>query len=188
MSSQRNVCVWGKELGLLFYASQLSVSLSYLSKAVHNIYTVSCLCFIPSPCFILSLWFLVPILYLVHVLYPVHSPWSAVRSPQSSFYTDRILIILVMLVILVIQVITIFLEITIAPYQCCQSYLKTSKICSKVAIKMSSRGTICYMNNNYYNQPSILVIPLKRHLQESWKKFCLQWIMKGLVLTICWFL
>ena len=107
--------------------------------------------FIPSPCFI-------------------PSPRSMIRSPQSSFYTDRILIILVMLVILVIQVITIFLEITIAPYQCCQSYLKYSKICSKVAIKISSRGTICYMNNNYYNQPSILAIPLKRHLQESWKK------------------
>ena len=118
------------------------------------------------------------VLYLVHVLYPVH-------SPQSSLYTDRILIILVMLVILVIQVITIFLEITIAPYQCCQSYLKSSKICSKVAIKISSRGTICYMNNNYYNQPSILVIPLKQHLQESWKKFCLQWIMMNSGTSIC---
>ena len=125
------------------------------------------------------------VLYLVHVLYPVHSPWSAVHSPQSSLYTDRILIILVMLVILVIQVITIFLEITIAPYQCCQSYLKSSKICSKVAIKISSRGTICYMNNNYYNQPSILVIPLKQHLQESWKKFCLQWIMMNSGTSIC---
>ena len=122
--------------------------------------------FIPSPCFIAS-------------------PQSMIRSPQSSFYTDRILIILVMLVILVIQVITIFLEITIAPYQCCQSYLKSSKICSKVAIKISSRGTICYMNNNYYNQPSILAIPLKRHLQESWKKFCLQWIMMNSGTSIC---
>ena len=37
-----------------------------------------------------------------------------VRSPQSAFYTDHILIILVMLVTLVIQVITIILEITIA--------------------------------------------------------------------------
>ena len=27
------------------------------------------------------------ILYLVHVLYPVRSPWTAVRSPQSMFYT-----------------------------------------------------------------------------------------------------
>ena len=68
-----------------------------------------------------------------------------------------------MLVILVIQVITIFLEITIAPYQCCQYYLKSSKICSKVAT--SSRGTICYMNN--YNQPSILVIPLKRFKMDN---------------------
>ena len=122
--------------------------------------------FIPSPCFI-------------------PSPQSMIRSPQSSFYTDCILIILVMLVILVIQVITIFLEITIAPYQCCQSYLKSSKICSKVAIKISSRGTICYVNNNYYNQPSILAIPLKRHLQESWKKSCLQWIMMNSGTSIC---
>ena len=122
--------------------------------------------FIPSPCFI-------------------PSPQSMIRSPQSSFYTDRILIILVMLVILVIQVITIFLEITIAPYQCCQSYLKSSKICSKVAIKISSRGTICYVNNNYYNQPSILAIPLKWHLQESWKKSCLQWIMMNSGTSIC---
>ena len=109
--------------------------------------------FMPSPC-------LIP------------SPQSMVRSPQSTFYTDHILIILVMLVILVIQDITIFLERSIDPYQCCQSYLKSSKICSKVAI--SSRGTICYMNN--YNQPSIVVIPLKWHLSESWKKFCLKWI------------
>ena len=122
--------------------------------------------FIPSPCFI-------------------PSPQSMIRSPQSSFYTDRILIILVMLVILVIQVITIFLERTINPYQCCQSYLKSSKICSKVAIKISSRGTICYVNNNYYNQPSILAIPLKRHLQESWKKSCLQWIMMNSGTSIC---
>ena len=28
-TSQRNVCVWGKELGLLFYASPLSISLSF---------------------------------------------------------------------------------------------------------------------------------------------------------------
>ena len=111
--------------------------------------------FIPSPCFI-------------------PSPQSMVHSLQSSFYTDRILLILVMLVILVIQVITIFLERTVNPYQCCQSYLKSSKICSKVAT--SSRGKICYMNNNY-NRTSILVIPLKRHLSESWKKFCLKWIM-----------
>ena len=52
--------------------------------------------FLPSPCFILS------ILYLVRVLnsvrgprfiprpYFIPSPWSAVRSPQSLFYTDRI--------------------------------------------------------------------------------------------------
>ena len=126
-------------------------------------------------CFIVSLWSLVRILYLVHILYPVHSPRSAVHSLQSAFYTDCILIILVMLVILVIQVITIFLERTIDPYQCCQSYLKYSKICSKVAIKISSRGTIWYINN--YNQPSILVIPLKWHLSQSWKKFCLKWIM-----------
>ena len=70
-----------------------------------------------------------------------------VHGLQSAFYTDRILIILVMLVILVIQVITIILESTIDPYKCCQSYLKSSKICSKVAIKISSRGTICYMND-----------------------------------------
>ena len=54
------------------------------------------------------------------------------------FYTDYFLIILVILVILAIQVITIFLEITIAPYQCCQSYLKSSTTCSKVSIKISS--------------------------------------------------
>ena len=41
---------------------------------------------------------------------------STVHGPQSTFYYDRFLIILVMLVILVIQVITIFLEITITPY------------------------------------------------------------------------
>ena len=104
----------------------------------------------------------------------IPSPQSMVRSLHY-FYTDRFLIILVMLVILVIQVIIIFLEITIDPYQCCQSYLKSSKICSQVAIKISSRGTICYMNN--YNQPSILVIPLKRYLSESWKKFCLKWMI-----------
>ena len=86
--------------------------------------------FIPSPCFI-----------------PSPQSMSTVRSPQSTFYYDRFLIILVMLVILVIQVITIILEITIDPYQCCQSYLKSWKICSKVAFKTSSRGTICYMNN-----------------------------------------
>ena len=34
---------------------------------------------------------------------------------------------------------TTFLEISIAPYQCCQSYLKSLKTCSKVAIKISSR-------------------------------------------------
>ena len=151
VTSQRHVCVWGKEPRLLFYAGLLSVSLSFTSLKLYNynIYTVSCPFLISSPCFILSLQFLVPILYLVHVLYPVHSPCpqSAVRSPQSTFYYDRFLIILVMLVILVIQVITIILEITIDPYQCCQSYLKSWKICSKVAFKISSRGTICYMNN-----------------------------------------
>ena len=73
---------------------------------------------------------------------------STVHGPQSAFYTDRFLIILVMLIILVIQVITIFFEISIAPYQCCQSYLKSSKIRSKVTIKISSRGTICFMNDN----------------------------------------
>ena len=86
--------------------------------------------------------------YLCKALYNIYTvscPWSAVRTPYSAFYTDHILIILVMLVILVIQVITIILEITITPYQCCQSYLKSLKICSKVTI--SSRGTICYMNN-----------------------------------------
>ena len=62
-----------------------------------------------------------------------------IPSPQSTFYTDRFLIILVILVILAIQVNTIFLEITIAPYQCCQSYLKSSTTCSKVTIKKSSR-------------------------------------------------
>ena len=41
-----------------------------------------------------------------------------IPGPQSTFYTDRFLIILVIPVILAIQVITIFLEITIAPYQC----------------------------------------------------------------------
>ena len=63
-------------------------------------------------------------------------PQSAVHSPQSTFYYDRFLIILVMLVILVIQVITIILQITIDPYRCCQSYLKSLKICSKVAFKI----------------------------------------------------
>ena len=90
----------------------------YLSKAI-VIYKVYCPYFMPSLCFIPSL--------------------------QSMFYTDRFLIILV---ILANQVITIFLEITIVPYQCCQSYLKSSTTCSKVAIKISS-GEL----NNYYNQP-----------------------------------
>ena len=81
VTSWRNVCVWGKKLGLLFYASPLSVSLSfkYLSKAVF-IYIARTPRFIPSPCFILS-----PesaSIDLVRVLYPVRSPWSV-------FYTDR---------------------------------------------------------------------------------------------------
>ena len=78
-------------------------------------YKLCCLHFIPTcnPCFIPSL--------------------------QSMFYTDCFLIILVILVILAIQVITIFLEKTIAPYQCRQSYLTSSTTCSKVSIKISSR-------------------------------------------------
>ena len=40
---------------------------------------------------------------------------STVHSPQSTFYYDCFLIILVMLVILVTQVITVILEITINP-------------------------------------------------------------------------
>ena len=92
--------------------SAIRFSQFYLSKGVF-IYIVRSVRFIPSLCFIPSL--------------------------QSTFYTDRFLIILVILAILAIQVITIFLEITIAPHQCCQSYLKSSKTCSKVAIKISSR-------------------------------------------------
>ena len=72
---------------------------------------------------------------------PMFYTQSADCGPHSTvpFYTDHFLITLVMLVILVFQVLTIFLEITIAPYQCCQSYLKSSKTGSKVAIKISSR-------------------------------------------------
>ena len=92
--------------------SAICFSQFYLSKAVF-IYKVSCPLFMPSPCVIPSL--------------------------QSTFYTDHFLIILVILVILAIQVITIFLEITIVLYQCCQSYLKSSRTCCKVTIKISSR-------------------------------------------------
>ena len=96
---------------VLCYPSAIRFSQFYLSNAVF-IYKVRCLCFIPGQCFI--------------------------PSPQSTFYNDRFLIILVILVILAIQVTTIILEITIAPYQCYQSYLKSSTTCSKVAIKISS--------------------------------------------------
>ena len=41
--------------------------------------------------FILSPKSAVRVLYLVRILYPVRSPQSAVRSPQSIFYTDRII-------------------------------------------------------------------------------------------------
>ena len=53
--------MWGKELGLLFYASPLSVSLSNLSKAV--LYTQS----------------VVRVLYLVRVLYSVQSLVSSLH-------------------------------------------------------------------------------------------------------------
>ena len=71
-----------EKLGLLFYASPLSVSLSfkYLSKTVF-IYIVRSPRFIPSPCFILSRES--AFIDLVRVLYPVRSPWSV-------FYTDRL--------------------------------------------------------------------------------------------------
>ena len=54
VTSQRNVCVWGNELGLLFYASPLSLFLSFRQSVVH-------------------------VLYLVRALYPVRSSWSAVH-------------------------------------------------------------------------------------------------------------
>ena len=67
VTCQRNHdCVWGKELGLLFHFSPLSVSLSFTFLKLF-LYTQS----------------VVHILYLVRVLYPVRSPWS-------SFYTDRL--------------------------------------------------------------------------------------------------
>ena len=56
----------GKEQGLLFYSSPLSVSVSFTFLKLF-LYTQS----------------VVRILYLVRVLYPVRSPWS-------SFYTDRL--------------------------------------------------------------------------------------------------
>ena len=63
VTSQRNVCVWGRELGLMFYASPLSVSLSFTFVKLF-----------------LFTQLLVCVLYLVRVLRSVHSPWSAVRS------------------------------------------------------------------------------------------------------------
>ena len=67
MTSQRNyVCMRGKELALLFYASPLSVSLSFTFLKLF-LYT-------PSVVRILNL--LVRVLYLV-------------RSPKYTFYTDR---------------------------------------------------------------------------------------------------
>ena len=81
----------GKELGLLFYASPLSLSLRftflklflYTQSVVRVLYLVRVLYsvrsphFIPSPCFIPSPQSV------------VRSPQSAVRSPQSIFHTDR---------------------------------------------------------------------------------------------------
>ena len=56
VTSKRNVCVWGKELGLLFYASPLSVYLgfTFLKLFLHTwsivrvLYSVRIACFIPS--------------------------------------------------------------------------------------------------------------------------------------------
>ena len=60
-------CVWGKELGVLFYASRIPFLSFYLSKAVFiNI--------LHSPCFILSAE---SSFYTQSV---VRGPWSAVRS------------------------------------------------------------------------------------------------------------
>ena len=72
-TTQRNVCVRGKELGLLFYPSTLSASLSFTFLKIfllhsprfilfYTQYIVSSPHFIPSPCFI--------------------------PSPQSTFYTN----------------------------------------------------------------------------------------------------
>ena len=67
MTRWRKVCVWGKELGLLFYASLLSYSLSFTFLKLF-FYTQSIVC----------------LLYLFRVLYSVRSPcfipsqWSAV--------------------------------------------------------------------------------------------------------------
>ena len=86
------------------------------------------------------------------------------------FYTDYFLIILVILVILAIQVITIFLEITIAPYQCCQSYLKFLKTCSKVAIKISSREQ--QLESAFHSGNST-----ETALSDPLTKFSLKWTM-----------
>ena len=62
----------------------------YQSRSVVRIlYPVHRPRFIPCPCFVPSPRFPVRVLYLVCILYPVRSPQSAVRSPQSIFYTDR---------------------------------------------------------------------------------------------------
>ena len=66
MTSQRNVCVRGKELGLPFYASPLSVYLTnrtfqscfYIYSPYSMFYAQSVVSsphFMPSPCFIPSL-------------------------------------------------------------------------------------------------------------------------------------
>ena len=71
-AGQRNVCVQGKELGLLFNASPHSVSLSFtfLSQAVF-VNIVRSLRFIPSPCFIPSSQSV------------VHSLWSVFNTDRS---------------------------------------------------------------------------------------------------------
>ena len=113
--------------------SAIRFSQFYLSKAVF-VYKVCCPLFMPRPCFI--------------------------PSSLSTFYTDHFRIILVILVILAIQAITIFLEITIMLYQCCQSFAKS---------------LLKYLQENYLlyelQSASILVIPLKPYLSESRTKF-----------------
>ena len=55
---------------LLFYASPLSLSFTYLKLFLYTQYVVC-------------------VLYLVRVLYPVRNPWSTVGS-TCNFYTDQI--------------------------------------------------------------------------------------------------
>ena len=69
----------------LFYASLLSISLTFTFLKLF-LYTQSVILrFIPSPCF-----FLVRSPYFIPSLCSIPSPQSVDRSPQSRFYTDRV--------------------------------------------------------------------------------------------------